>query len=117
MHQPESRIELTCIAFPDDHDQIDTERKEETLAQWEKATDIAHRFAIHGRTEDHREGDTEYGDAYLYPSLETLEQVLTSLEQAGVGFDNIDLPNYAPTDLIARLQQKYGVMVNEGEYP
>lgn len=108
----ESRIELTCL-----DNNMAPDRTPETKEQWTKAAEIGQKHGVSYRFEENP--STGFGDAYMYPSLKKLEAVLKDLEEAEVGFDNIDLPDDADQKLIERLKKQYafGVSVNPGEYP
>ena len=108
----ESRIELTCL----DNNEC-SERTPETKAEWKKAAEIGKKHGVAYRFEENPA--TGYGDAYMYPSFDKLEDVLKDLESGGVGFDNIDLPDDVDPNLLSRLKNKYkfGVSVNQGDFP
>jgi len=110
--EEESRIELTCL-----DNESAPERTPETKEQWGKAAEIGKKHGVAYRFEENTV--TGYGDAYMYPSLKKLEAILQDLEDAEVGFDNIDLPDDVDSKLVSRLKKKYsiGVDVNPGQFP
>ena len=119
----ESRIELTCIDLPDNADETEQCRYEETMAMYERAKQVANRFRITYNIQpiSSVEPGHTYGDAYIYPTLESLIPVLDALDAEDIDYDNIDLPKKVPNQMVAQLLQRYprgmGISVNVGDYP
>ena len=114
----EATIELTCVMLPDDPDETEIERTEDTRAMWRKAKKIAEKFGARVNFSEHQDFKEAclYGDAYVYPSLDVLEEMLDAFDKSDVEYDNIDLPANASKNLVARLKKRYprwsGVSVN-----
>lgn len=112
-------IELTCVMLPDDPDETDIERTENTRAMWRTAKRIAERFGTRVNFSEHQDFKEAclFGDAYVYPALGVLEEILDAFDKSDVEYDNIDLPAGTPKTLTLRLKKRYvrgsGVRVND----
>jgi hypothetical protein len=93
------------------------ELEEETKEQWEVAFNICDNLGATYRSEE----GYPNGDAYLYPGSENLFKILDQLDENGVVYDNIDLPDDAPKKIIDTLVRRYkntlGVSVNLNSFP
>ena len=103
----EATIELKCIQLPDDPDEVEVTRTEETRAQRELARDIAERHgARHNFTEHYDFGEScLYGDGYLYVPVDRVEAVATELADEEIEFDHIDFPRGADLDVVRRVRR------------
>jgi len=106
------RIELKCLDL-----EMAPELEEETKEQWEVAFNICDNLGATYRSEE----GYPNGDAYLYPGSENLFKILDQLDENGVVYDNIDLPDDAPKKIIDTLVRRYkntlGVSVNLNSFP
>ena len=116
IEQPEATIELTCVMIEDPTSKVEMCRAAETRQMWARAARIAKQLKIRENFSEHVERGTIYGDAYLYPTLDKLEQTINALERDRVDFDNIDLPPETPKALTNKLRKQFprgsGIMVN-----
>jgi sugar phosphate isomerase/epimerase len=83
----------------------------------ERAQAVADAAEVADAFTTHEEGDGEYADAYLYPSLALLPSTLDALDEAGVEYDYVDLPADAPGALAEDLRSRFkgtGVSVTGG---
>lgn len=82
----------------------------------ERAREIAERFGIESYFDTtYEEGDIEHTNGYIYPTTGKLLAVLDALDDAGVEYDNIDLPAVLDESrLLAELHRRYpvGVSIN-----
>lgn len=115
----EARIELTCLMLPDEPEDVEVERYDETKSMWARAKRIAKKYEATTNFGEHYDfGEAcVYGDAYVYPSLDVLEAILDEFDAASVAYDNIDLPDIHGAMLEAMLERYprgSGVKVNLG---
>lgn len=104
---PVASVELTCIT--DEGDAVSACRSEQTRSMYGMARQVLalvdDAYLDHW---SHEDGRVLYEDAYARIPLPDLERVLESFVEAGVEFDNIDLPPGVPRSVVVQLRRRFG---------
>jgi hypothetical protein len=115
-------VELLCCMTPDGDEEAE-QRTEETKQMYDKAARLLRDYSARLDVSEHYDfgEQTAFADAYARIPTSKLIEVLDTFDEHGIVYDNIDLPEGAPQDLVAALNKRYparsGVMVNASATP
>jgi sugar phosphate isomerase/epimerase len=102
-----ARVELLCGLVENENDPEEIARWEETQAERKRADAIADTLGVRAILDmPSVQHGVYHNDAYLYPTVDKLEPLLDALQQAGVEYHEVDLPDDMPDDAADALRER-----------